>query len=72
MLWPLTHAKFYGVALALKKLGTPGLRAQIVLRGMVALRYQHHQPFIAGGVDNKVPQLHATHSEPLDYYSVCF
>ena len=37
-------------------------RAQTVLLGVVALRYQHH-----GGVDNEVPQLHATMSEPLDY-----
>ena len=34
------------------------LRAQIVLRGVVALR---------GGVDNEVPQLHTTLSEPIDY-----
>ena len=33
------------------------LRAQTALRGVVALRY---------GVDNEVPQLHATLSEPLD------
>ena len=39
-----------------------GLRAQTALRGVVALRYQHHH----GGVDNKVLQLQATLSVPLD------
>ena len=36
----------------------PSLKAQTVLRGVVAPCY--------GDVDNKVPQLHATQSEPLD------
>ena len=36
------------------------LRAQTALHGVVALRYQC--------VDNKVPQLHAMLSEPLDYF----
>ena len=35
------------------------LRAQTVLRGVVAPCYQH--------LDNEVPQLHVTLSEPLDY-----
>ena len=39
-------------------------RAQKTLRGVVALRYQHHDNY--GGVDKEVPQLHATLSEPLD------
>ena len=37
------------------------LRAQAVLSGVVAPCYQH------GGVDNKVPQLHTTQSECLEY-----
>ena len=32
-----------------------------MLRGVVALCYQHKP------LDNEVPQLHATQSEPLDY-----
>ena len=36
----------------------PNLKAQTVLRGVVVPCY--------GGVDNKVPQLHTTQSEPLD------
>ena len=34
-----------------------------MLRGVVAPCYQHHHH---GGFDCKVPQLHATQSEPLD------
>ena len=41
------------------------LRAQAVLREVVAFCYQHQQ--YGRGVDNKVPQLYATQSEPLDY-----
>ena len=83
MLWPLAQAKFYRMALALKRLDTPGLRAQTALHGVLELRYEHHQPqsektsYIyrscplirntsCGGVDNEVPQLLATLSEPLD------
>ena len=40
------------------------LKAQTVLRGVVASCYQHYDD-----VDNKVPQLHTTQSEPLDYTS---
>ena len=36
-----------------------------MLCGVVAPCYQHYQPH--GGVDNKMPQLHATQSEALDY-----
>ena len=36
-------------------------RNYILLRGVVALCYQHKP------LDNEVPQLHATQSEPLDY-----
>ena len=35
------------------------------LCGVVALCYQHQ--VVVGGADNKVPQLHATQSESLDY-----
>ena len=42
------------------------LRAQTALRGVVAPCLQHHQPHVVGGVDNKVPQLHAMQSESLD------
>ena len=45
---------------------SPSLRAQTVLRGVVAPCYQHHQPHVVGGVEDKVPQLHAMQSEPLD------
>ena len=37
-----------------------------MLRGVVASCYQH----LVGGVDNKMPQLHTTQSEPLDYVSM--
>ena len=42
------------------QLPTLSLRAQTAMCEIVALLYQH------GGVDNKVPQLHATLTEPLD------
>ena len=43
------------------------LRGQIALNGVVAPCYRHHQPpVVVGGVDNEVPRLHATQSEPLD------
>ena len=35
-----------------------------VLRGVVTPCYQHQ--LLVGGVDNKMPQLHATQSKPLD------
>ena len=40
----------------------PGLRAQTLLREVVEPCYQH-----CGCVDNKVSQLRATKSQPLDY-----
>ena len=42
---------------------TSAWMAQTGLRGVVALCYRHNH-----GVNNKVPQLHATLSEPLDYF----
>ena len=41
------------------------LRAQTAVRGVVVPCYQHHNA--VDGVDNNVPQLHATLSESLDY-----
>ena len=38
-------------------------RDQTLLHAVVAPWYQRHS---SGGVDNKVPQLHATKSEPID------
>ena len=44
------------IYIILVHISTTSPRAQTVLRGVMALCY---------GVDNKVPQLHATQSEPL-------
>ena len=49
----MTHASIYS-------------KAQTALRGFMAPRYQHRQPHVASGVDNEVPKLHATLSEPLE------
>ena len=45
------------------------LGAQTALRGVVALRYQHHH---SGVVNTEGSQLHATLSEPLDYRVLCY
>ena len=67
-LWQIEHSTnfvmFTKLVMPIQRSWTPhtvtnSLRKQNLLRGVVALRY-------GGDVDNKVPQLHATQSKPLD------
>ena len=56
-----TQTKTHSGNILLEVINACILRAQTVLCGVVVPCYQH------SSVDDKVPQLHATQSEPLDY-----